>query len=180
MKKVSFLLLMFSCIACEFSTSTTVTPSEEGNHTVYDTTKPKEEINIVLNEWHEAAAQANFEKYFSLMAEDGVFIGTDATENWQNEEFREFSQPYFEAGKAWNFTLLERNIYSGPEEQIAWFDELLSTQMGICRGSGVLHNVNGEWKIRHYVLSIAIPNENVSEVTEMKKDFDSTFIAKSK
>ena len=178
MKKLSFLILLISCFACEFSTSTTVTPSEEGNHTVYDTTKPKEEINIVLDEWHEAAANANFDKYFSLMAGDGVFIGTDATENWQNEEFRDYSQPYFEAGKAWSFTPLERNIYLEPENQLAWFDELLNTQMGICRGSGVVQNVDGEWKIKHYVLSIAIPNENVTEITEMKKEFDSTFISR--
>lgn len=181
MKKITFLLLMFSFIACEFSSSSPVTPSEEEeNHTVYDTAEPKEDINVVLNKWHEAAANADFNKYFSLMAGDGVFIGTDATENWQNEEFKAYSKPHFEAGKAWSFTSLERNIYLGPENQVAWFDELLSTQMGICRGSGVLQNENGEWKIKHYVLSIAIPNDKVTEITEMKKDFDSTFISKRK
>jgi hypothetical protein len=36
----------------------------------------------------------------------------------------------------------------------AWFDELLNTQMKICRGSGVLVKIDGKWKIKHYVLSM--------------------------
>ena len=138
----------------------------------------KEEINKVLEDWHAAAAQANFEEYFGLMSGDGIFIGTDATENWQNKEFREFAKPYFDKGKAWNFTTLERNIYVSENGETAWFDELLNTQMGICRGSGVLEKTQSDWKIKHYVLSIAIPNENVDEITQIKKEFDSTLISK--
>ena len=138
----------------------------------------KEEINKVLEDWHAAAAQANFEEYFGLMSGDGIFIGTDATENWQNKEFREFAKPYFDKGKAWNFTTLERNIYVSENGETAWFDELLNTQMGICRGSGVLEKTQNDWKIKHYVLSIAIPNENVDEITQIKKEFDSTLISK--
>ena len=50
----------------------------------------KEKISKTLDAWHKAAAEANFETYFGLMTEDGVFLGTDATENWQNKEFRAF------------------------------------------------------------------------------------------
>ncbi len=141
-------------------------------------TVSKEEINKVLEDWHAAAAQANFEEYFGLMSGDGIFIGTDATENWQNKEFREFAKPYFDKGKAWSFTTLERNIYTSENGKTAWFDELLNTQMGICRGSGVLEKIQNTWKIKHYVLSIAIPNENVDEITQIKKEFDSTLISK--
>ncbi len=136
----------------------------------------KDSINLVLDNWHIAAAEANFEDYFGLMSQDGVFLGTDATENWQNEEFRSFAKPYFDQGKAWSFTGLERNIYFSSEGDIAWFDELLDTQMGICRGSGVLEHSAEGWKVKHYVLSLAIPNEDVSEVTEMKKEFDEALI----
>jgi len=55
---------------------------------------------------------------------------------------------------------------------LAWFDELLNTQMGICRGSGVVAQDSLGWKVQHYVLSIAIPNENVADITKMKSDFD--------
>jgi len=33
----------------------------------------QEEINQSLNQWHEAAASANAEKYFDLMTKDAVF-----------------------------------------------------------------------------------------------------------
>lgn len=135
-------------------------------------TAQKDEIAKSLDAWHRAAATANFDDYFGLMTADAVFIGTDATENWQNKAFRTFSKPYFDKGKAWSFTAIERNIYIDKSKKIAWFDELLDTQMEVCRGSGVLKKVKGEWKIAHYVLSIAIPNENVSEVVALKKEKD--------
>ncbi len=50
--------------------------------------------------------------------------------------------------------------------------------MGICRGSGVVKKVDGVWKAKYYVLSIAIPNENVSEITSMKKEWDNLQIQK--
>lgn len=129
-------------------------------------------IDQLLVSWHKAAADADFDAYFGMMTDDAVFLGTDATENWQNTEFKAFSKPYFDKGKAWSFTTLERNIYISEIGSLAWFDEHLDTQMGICRGSGVLVLVNGAWKIKHYVLSIAIPNENVEAITAMKADWD--------
>lgn len=132
----------------------------------------KQKINEVLDSWHLAAANADFDAYFGKMTKDAVFIGTDAMENWQNEEFRTFSKPYFDKGKAWSFTAVQRNIYLNEERSFAWFDELLDTQMKICRGSGVLKKVNGQWKIAHYVLSIAVPNENVDELVQIKEKKD--------
>ncbi len=138
----------------------------------------KLQIENTLDSWHKAAAEANFEAYFDKMTDDSVFIGTDATENWQNKAFKTFSKPYFDQGKAWNFKAVERNIYVNKAEDFAWFDELLDTQMKLCRGSGVLKKVNGNWKIAHYVLSIAIPNEKVSEVVQLKKEADSLLTIK--
>jgi len=146
------------------------------SYTSAQTNTEKTVINTTLDNWHKAASEANFETYFNLMSNDGVFIGTDATENWQNKAFKAFSKPYFDKGKAWSFTAIERNIYTNKTNDFAWFDELLDTQMKICRGSGVLEKVNGEWKIKHYVLSITIPNENVNEVIKIKELFDNQLI----
>ena len=179
MKKL-VLLLLISTFACNNAKS----QEEESSSKEFETKNvaseenSKEKINSALENWHKAAAEANFEDYFGLMTKDGIFIGTDATENWQNKDFRDFSKPYFDKGKAWNFTTLERNIYTQQKSELAWFDELLSTQMGICRGSGVMEKVDGAWKVKHYVLSIAIPNNDVSEVTALKKQTDSLLIAK--
>src|SRR6478735_7997971 len=129
-------LLLFSCLI--ILTSCNSTKNKESNN--------KTSINSTLNTWHKAAAEAKFDEYFSLMTDSGVFIGTDPTENWQNKAFRDFSKPYFDKGRAWNFTPLERNIYLNKSQNTAWFDELLDTQMKICRGSGVVVKEKGKWK----------------------------------
>ncbi|MFT5926261.1 MAG: ketosteroid isomerase-like protein [Rubritalea sp.] len=132
------------------------------------------DVEQSIDAWHQAAAQANFENYFDLMTDEGIFIGTDATENWQLAEFKAFSKPYFDTGKAWSFTSLERHVYA--QNEIVYFDELLDTQMGICRGSGVMKMQDGTWKIAHYVLSIAVPNDKVSSLTQMKKEWDQNYM----
>ncbi|MCX2718815.1 nuclear transport factor 2 family protein [Lentiprolixibacter aurantiacus] len=134
---------------------------------------PKKTIHKVLDAWHDAAARADFEAYFNLMGEQSAFIGTDAMENWQRKAFEAFSRPYFDQGKAWAFQARERNIYLSADGSVAWFDELLDTWMGTCRGSGVLEKAGDSWKIRHYVLSITIPNEEVEPVIALKKSKDS-------
>ena len=136
----------------------------------------KKAIAVTLDAWHSAASQANFEAYFGLMTEDAVFLGTDATENWQHQEFKDFSKPFFDKGRAWSFSAVERNIYLADNNEFAWFDELLDTQMELCRGSGVLNKVNGKWKIAHYVLSIAVPNEHVGSLIKLKKQKDSLLL----
>ena len=133
----------------------------------------KKDIHQVLDTWHEAAAKADFKTYFDSMGEQSVFIGTDAMENWQREAFEAFSKPYFDQGKAWAFQARERNIYLSADGSLAWFDELLDTWMGTCRGSGVLELIEDSWKIRHYVLSITIPNEEIEPVIALKKSKDS-------
>ncbi len=134
------------------------------------------EINQTIDAWHLAAADANFEAYFNLLTDDAVFIGTDATEVWNKQAFMEFSKPYFDKGKAWNFTSIQRNVHLDATGVFAWFDELLATWMKLCRGSGVLKKVDGKWKIAHYVLSIAIPNDDVQAVIELKKENDSLLL----
>ena len=141
----------------------------------------KSEINLILNNWHKAAAEANFNTYFGAMTEDAIYIGTDPTENWNKQEFIKFAKPYFDRGRAWNFTSLERNIYFSSDKKTAWFDELLNTQMKICRGSGVLvADTNGNWKIKHYVLSMTVPNDNTDEVVKIKSLIEDKEIEKLK
>ena len=129
-------------------------------------------INTTIDDWHKAAAAANYESYFVLMTDDAVFIGTDATENWNKKAFQVYAKPHFDKGKAWDFTTLERHVFIDKSGKIAWFDELLNTQMKICRGSGVLVKINKEWKIKHYVLSMTIPNESSGEAIKIKQSED--------
>lgn len=95
-----------------------------------DRDKTEMKINQQLEAWHKAAADADFDAYFELMTDDAVFIGTDADENWQLQAFKAYAKPHFDRGKAWSFSTLERTIYHPKKSKIAWFDELLDTQMG--------------------------------------------------
>lgn len=140
----------------------------------------KIQINSVLDNWHKAAANANFNNYFNAMTDDAIFIGTDATENWNKTDFQTFAKPHFDKGKAWNFTSLERHIYFSNDRKLAWFDELLNTQMKICRGSGVLVKVGKTWKIKHYVLSMTIPNDTTNEVIKIKAPIEDALISNLK
>ena len=72
---------------------------------------------------------------------------------------------------------LERNIYINDARNFVWFDELLATWMGTCRGSGVIEKKDKIWKIKHYVLSIEIPNNDVQAVIKAKKKSDSIFLS---
>lgn len=156
--KIVFLVLLLASIlfACKQSTS----PA--------DTTTASKEIGNMLDSLNRAAARADFNAYFSHYTEDGIFCGTDATERWNKKEFMAWSKPYFNKGKAWDFTAFDRHIYFDPSGKTAWFDELLSTQMKICRGSGVVVKENNVWKLRQYVLSATVPNSIVDTVTAMK------------
>lgn len=130
----------------------------------------------VLDGWHESAAQADFVGYFGAMDSVSIFVGTDASEVWSKGEFAEFSQPYFDRGRAWSFEAVDRNVYCAADGEWAWFDEVLNTWMGACRGSGVLQRVGRDWKIKHYVLSVAVPNDDIKGVVAAKRERDSLYL----
>lgn len=145
-----------------------------------DVLTENESIQNVLDSWHLNAAQTDFKSYFGAMTKDGVFVGTDVSEVWTVQEFKDFSKPFFDRGKAWSFKAVDRNIYINEDSKIAWFDEVLETWMGVCRGSGVLKKNNDTWEIAHYVLSLTIPNENIQEVMKVNKQQDSLYLKKMK
>ena len=91
-----------------------------------------------------------------------------------------WAKPYFDKGKAWNFTSLKRNITFSADGKYAWFDELLDTQMKICRGSGVLEKIGGKWKIRQYVLSMTVPNDVNDQVTAIKARIEDALMTELK
>lgn len=136
----------------------------------------KKNINKVLDDLNAFAAAADYKNYFDLYAEESTFIGTDATEIWNKNEFMVWAKPFFDKGKAWNFKSLKRNITFSKDGTYAWFDEILDTQMKICRGSGVLEKIGGKWKIRQYVLSATVPNDIIDEVTKMKAPIEDAII----
>jgi len=119
-----------------------------------------------LENLHDAAARADEERYFAHFANDGVFLGTDATERWDLGAFRAYAHPHFARGKAWSFRGVRRRV--ALRGDLAWFEEDLETEnLGPARGSGVLVWSEGRWLLEQYVLSITVPNEKFKSVKEL-------------
>lgn len=142
--------------------------------------KERTEISTMLDAFNAAAAKADYNTYFNYFANESTFIGTDATEIWDKKAFMVWAKPYFDKKKTWNFTALKRNIYFSKDGKLAWFDELLDTQMKICRGSGVVEKINGSWKVKQYVLSMTVPNEVVDKVVAEKTALEDVLLQQLK
>jgi ketosteroid isomerase-like protein len=135
---------------------------------------PKDEVNTRLDKFHLAAAQADWQGYFSLYTDDAIFIGTDASETWTLDELKHYAKPAFDSGKGWTYVPIERHIYFSKDNTLAWFDEMLSHEkLGLTRGTGVLElSDNGQWKIAQYHLVMPIPNALIKDVAEQIKTFE--------
>lgn len=128
------------------------------------------EVAEFIDQWHKAAADADLKSYFRMMSDDAIYIGTDPTERWTKKEFFQFCEPHFLKRKTWNFKPFNRQIYFSKNKEIIWFDELLETWMGVCRGSGVIVQENGMLKISHYHLSVTIKNETIKEFLQINQN----------
>ena len=123
----------------------------------------KRHINELLDGLHNDAHKGNFDSYFDRYSSDAVFLGTDKTERWTIEKFKNYAKPAFADGHGWTYKVIERN-WEG-DGDIQWFDEILfNEKLGHCRGTGVVKLINGEWKIAHYALTMLIPNSIAAEV----------------
>ncbi len=102
------------------------------------------------------------------MSEKFVFLGTAPGERWEKKAFIDFSKPYFDKGKAWDFKPSNRVWEFNTDSTIAWFDENLDTWMRGCRGSGILEKENNTWKIRYYNLTVLIENEKIGPFIQLR------------
>jgi len=122
----------------------------------------------MMDDWHLAATNADYDMYFELMDESFVFLGTADGERWGKTEFSKFSKPYFDKGKAWSFKASNRRWNFSKDKKVAWFDEDLDTWMRDCRGSGVMVKRKGKWKLAYYNLTVLIENEKIKAFIELR------------
>ncbi len=140
--------------------------SLDGGALLFDTLE-RMRCASVLDALHDAASKADGARYFDLFTPDAVFIGTDATERWSLPAFRAYAEPYFAQGKGWTYVPQERHV--DVRGDCAWFDERLdNAKYGATRGSGALtRGADGRWRVAHYVLSLAVPNEKAARVVDV-------------
>jgi ketosteroid isomerase-like protein len=139
-----------------------------GEHADDDRSADRRAIDRLIDGWHAAAARADERAYFEAMTEGAIFLGTDAEERWDKAAFQRYAHPHFAKGKAWSFDSIRRDVIFGPGGRIAWFDEDLATpNLGPARGSGVVVEESGRWRIAHYNLAITVPNERFDDVRDL-------------
>jgi hypothetical protein len=129
-------------------------------------------IHKFIDNWHLAATKADANAYFGAIADKGIFIGTDATERWNKQQFLTFAKPHFDRGKAWDFKAYDRTVHVSNDGRFVWFSELLTTWMGVCRGSGILENTANGWKIQQYHLSVTVPNDLIRDFLTLVANFE--------
>ena len=128
-------------------------------------------IGAVIDDYHDAAAHGDKDRYLGHLTEDAVFMGTDEWERWpKNPDFNEYVGSRFKDGSGWNYRSVERKIRVADSGDIAWFDEVVYSQVnGRFRGTGVLVLNDGAWQIAHYAMSFLVLNENWDEVIELTR-----------
>lgn len=120
----------------------------------------KQQAEALLNNLNIYSASADWDNYFSLYADDGIFIGTDASEHWNKAQFEQYARPT----KGWRYDLKHRQMTQHGD--VIWFDEILhSKTYGLSRGTGTLINTAQGWKIAQYHLSFPIPNKIAKRIT---------------
>lgn len=129
----------------------------------------KEDVDGTLTAFHTAASKADWDTYFSLLTDDSVFMGTDASERWSKAEF----QAYASKTRGWTYDKKNRFIYVAKDGKTAWFDEMLyNATYGTSRGTGVLIRTNSGWKIIQYNLTFPIPNDLAAGITQEIQTFE--------
>lgn len=161
-------LLLFLICACQGPGSGT-DAGPTGSHGAQDgsdNADPTETVAAFLDGFHQAAAEADGDRYFGCLAEDGVFLGTDPDERWDRSAFEAAYRSHFDGkDSAWIYVPGRRAVTI--EGDYAWFDEdLTNADYGQVRGSGVLRRKGETWEIVQYNLHFTVPNGAAPAVIE--------------
>ena len=130
------------------------------------------DVEQMLDAYHDAASRADAPEYFGYFSPDAYFIGTDATERWTIDQFKQYVLPFMSKGQGWAYRPQQRHVTfllaNDHNPQVAWFDEILqSDRFGVVRSSGVVIREDHRWKIAQYHLTVPVPNDLMDQVVAM-------------
>lgn len=136
-------------------------------------------IGQVIDDFHDAAAHGDRDRYLGHLTDDAVFMGTDEWERWpKHPDFVNYVGSRFKDGSGWNYRSVDRKIRVADSGDIAWFDEVVFSETnGRFRGTGVVVRESDGWKIAHYAMSFLVLNENWEDVIELTKKTRATLDA---
>jgi tetratricopeptide (TPR) repeat protein len=123
-----------------------------------------------LDALHQAASDADWDRYFSLYHPTARFLGTDAGEDWDMAALRRYAL----ATDGWTFTPRSRSLYR-PTPDVVMFHELLdNATYGTSRGSGALVWTDEGLKVTQYHLTFPMPNALADELTGRIREYEAT------
>lgn len=155
-------LILFSLGIGLFSQQTSLAQQDETN------TDSEEAITNLLIKIRIAAEKADSDKYFSCLAENGIFFGTDPGERYTRDQLKAVLDPYFKKGIGWKHEIKQRHVYVGPNDKIGWFEEQSERdKVGTMRTTGVVMRKANDWVIVQYNVSILVPNEAVEDLVKL-------------
>ncbi len=146
-----------------------VTDTRKRSGCTTENTSLADSVHAFVDAWHKAAAEADEDTFFGSMAADGIYLGTDASERWLRDTFQVWAAFAFERESAWDFKPYQRKLYFSDNQKYVWWEEMLETWMGPCRGSGVARFEDGRWQIKHYDLAVTVPNDKMDGFIELTK-----------
>ena len=77
----------------------------------------------VIDDFHDAAAQGDRDRYLGHFTEHAVFMGTDEWERWpKHPEFTDYVSSRFKDGSGWNYRSVERTIRIANSPDVARSD----------------------------------------------------------
>lgn len=137
----------------------------------------QQEVAATLDQFHQAASQANLTQYFNLLTDDAIFMGTDVTERWTKVQFKQYVAPLFKQGKGWSYQAKQRNLHKINSNTYVFDEVLINKKYGECRSSGVMVNHGNGWKIAQYNLSVPLPNAIASQLIQQIQQHKQTLAA---
>jgi hypothetical protein len=130
-------------------------------------------VKAALRGLHQAGADADAERLFGCFDPDAIIFGTDKSERFTLEEYRNFAGPYLAQGHGWTSVPTEQNVYVSDDGNFAWFDERLDKPgFQELRGTGVMRKVDGSWKVLQMNTAFTVPNELAGPLAEMARELD--------
>jgi ketosteroid isomerase-like protein len=130
-------------------------------------------VKAMLRDFHQAGVDADGERLFGHLEPDAILFGTDKHERFTVEEYKAFVDPYLSQGIGWTSVPTEQNVFVSDDGNFAWFDERLDKPgFGELRGTGVLHKVDGSWRVLQFNVAFTVPNDLARPLASMIQDLD--------
>lgn len=115
------------------------------------------DVHALMTDWHAAAARGERETVLTALADDMIYIGTDARQRMTlpmiKSKWGNGNTPL------WTYRLIGRDVTLSADKEMAFFDESLNTEVGPCTATGIARLTPDGWRIVRYHLSIALPEE---------------------